>query len=123
MAYIGFSGATTLLILSTHLEDPVYAMIAMGFASFCNDLVMPGSWGACMDVGGKYAGTLSGAMNMMGNFGGVLSPICIGYILAETNNNWDLTFYVSAGVYFLGVVFWSLLDPVAPFDRAASTEA
>ncbi len=122
MAIIGFSGATTLLLLSVHLADPVYAMIAMGFASFSNDLVMPGSWGACMDVGGKYAGTLSGAMNMMGNFGGVASPLAIGYILSRTNNNWDLTFYVSAAVYFSGVIFWSLLDPVTPFDPAAATE-
>jgi ACS family glucarate transporter-like MFS transporter len=123
MAYIGFAGATTLLIVSVNLKDPLYAMIAMGFASFCNDLVMPGSWGACMDVGGKYAGTLSGAMNMMGNFGGVASPLAIGYMLARTNNNWELTFYVSAAVYFLGVVFWSLLDPVKPFDPVANPEA
>ena len=59
-------------------------MIAMGFASFSNDLAMPGAWGACMDVGGKYAGTLSGTMNMMGNFGGALSPVVIGYVL-QTN--------------------------------------
>ena len=36
------------------LYYPVFAMISMGMASFSNDLVMPGSWGACMDVGGKY---------------------------------------------------------------------
>jgi MFS transporter, ACS family, glucarate transporter len=122
MAFVGFTGATVLLITSTHLENPVWAMVAMGFASFCNDLVMPGSWGACMDVGGKYAGTLAGSMNMMGNFGGVLSPIAIGYILTVTNNNWNVTFYVSAAVYFLGTVFWALLDPVTPFDESARTD-
>jgi len=122
MAFVGFTGATVLLVTSTRLENPVWAMVAMGFASFCNDLVMPGSWGACMDVGGKYAGTLAGSMNMMGNFGGVLSPIAIGYILTVTNNNWNVTFYVSAAVYFLGTVFWALLDPVTPFDKAARTD-
>ena len=49
-------------------------MIAMGLASFVLDLTLPGSWGACMDVGGKYAGTLSGSMNMMGNIAGALHP-------------------------------------------------
>jgi MFS transporter, ACS family, glucarate transporter len=34
-----------------------------------------------MDVGGKLAGTLSGTMNMMGNFGGALYPVATGYIL------------------------------------------
>jgi sugar phosphate permease len=116
-AYIGFTGATLLLILSTNLQNPLYAMIAMGFASFSNDLVMPGSWGACMDVGGKYAGTLSGAMNMMGNLGGALSPVAIGYILATTHSNWTITFYVSAAAYFSGAFLWVFLDPVTPLER------
>jgi hypothetical protein len=48
-----FTAASLLLIVSINLKNPVSAMIAMGFASFANDLVMPGSWGACMDVGGS----------------------------------------------------------------------
>jgi MFS family permease len=117
MACIGFTGATGFLILSTFLHDPLWAMLSIGLASFSNDLVMPGSWGACMDVGGKYAGTLSGAMNMMGNFGGVVSPVVIGYILQNTGGNWDITFYVSAAVYFMGVFCWLFLDSVTPIDQ------
>ncbi len=119
LAYIGFSGAAILLVVSTRVHNPLPAMIAMGFASFCNDLVMPGSWGACMDVGGKYAGTLSGAMNMMGNLGGAVSPTIIGYMLHWTNNNWDLTFYVSASIYAVAVFLWRFLDPVTPLESPA----
>jgi MFS family permease len=100
------------------MADPVLAVVVVGFASFCNDLVMPGSWGACMDVGGKYAGTLSGAMNMMGNLGGVVSPVVIGYILTWTNRNWDVAFYVSSAVYFAGTFCWMALDPVTPLEKA-----
>jgi len=121
MAFIGFTAASLLLIVSINLKNPVSAMIAMGFASFANDLVMPGSWGACMDVGGRYAGTLSGTMNMMGNIGGAVSPMAIGYMLRWTNHNWDVTFYVSAAVYFMGSFFWLLMDPVTPLDEAEAT--
>jgi sugar phosphate permease len=121
LAYIGFTGACCLLLLSSRLEDPLLAMLAMGFASFCNDLVMPGAWGACMDVGGKYAGTLSGTMNMMGNFGGALSPTVIGFILNRTHN-WNLPFYVSAAIYFMGVFCWMFLDPVTPLDQGTPAE-
>jgi MFS transporter, ACS family, glucarate transporter len=118
MACLGFTGASVLLIVSIHLASPVAAMVAMGFASFCNDLVMPGSWGTCMDVGGKYAGTLSGTMNMMGNLGGAVSPTAISLILRWTHNSWDATFYVSAAVYFCGSFFWLLMDPVTPIEVA-----
>jgi len=121
MACVGFAGATGFLILSSLLQDPTWAMIVMGIASFSNDLVMPGSWAACMDVGGKYAGTLSGTMNMMGNLGGVCSPVVIGYILSHTNNNWGLTFYVSAAVYFAGIFFWLFLDPVTPLEAESAS--
>jgi nitrate/nitrite transporter NarK len=116
MATIGFTGASALLVVSTYLQTPLHAMLALGFASFSNDLVMPGAWGACMDVGGRYAGTLSGTMNMAGNLGGALCPVAIGYLLTWTNNNWDLTFYISAAIYFMGSIFWWLMDPVTPLD-------
>jgi MFS family permease len=91
-------------------------MIAMGVASYFNDLVMPGSWAACMDVGGKYAGTLSGTMNMVGNLGGALSAVATPFILGRMNNNWSVIFYVEAAVYFSGILFWLFLDPVTPLE-------
>jgi MFS family permease len=118
IACFGFAGASGFLVFSTTVHDPLYAMLAIGLASFCNDLVMPGAWGACMDVGGKYAGTLSGTMNMMGNVGGALSPTVIGFILDHTHN-WNIPFYVSAGIYFMGVFCWMALDPVTPLEGAA----
>jgi hypothetical protein len=53
IAYLGFTGASAFLILSTLVNDPMWAVLAIGMASFSNDLVMPGSWAAAMDVGGK----------------------------------------------------------------------
>ena len=117
IAYIGFLGAAVFLVLSTRMADSLNAMLAIGAASFFNDLVMPGSWGAAMDVGGPHAGTLSGAMNMWGNIGGALGPLMIGYILKWSGANWNLTFYVSAAVYLLGIVCWAFLDPVTPLER------
>src|SRR5215471_17597805 len=117
MAYAGFTGAAGFLVLSTRLSDPVLATLAIGMASFSNDLVMPGAWGTCMDIGGKHAGSLSGAMNMSGNIGGALSPLAIGYILDWTNHNWNLTFYVSAAIYLCGILCWMFLDPVTPIEK------
>jgi MFS family permease len=81
---------------------------------------MPGAWAAVMDVGGKYAGSLAGAMNMLGNMGGAISPLAIGYILTWSGNNWNLTFYLSAAVYLMGIVCWRFLDPVTPLEGAAT---
>ena len=73
-----------------------------------------------MDVGGKYAGTLSGSMNMMGNFAGGLAPIVVGYILKYSGHNWPATFWISAAIYFLGAICWIWIDPVTPLEQLES---
>jgi sugar phosphate permease len=122
MASLGCLASGSMLIVSVQLQEPVIAMVAMGLASFANDLAMPPSWGACMDVGGKYAGSLSGSMNMAGNLAGWVAPPLLAYILLWTDNNWSITFYVSAGVYYLGCVCWIFIDPVSPLDDEPSTK-
>jgi MFS family permease len=118
-AFIGFTGASGLLMASFYIKDPLLAMLSMGLASFCNDLVMPGSWSACMDIGGKFAGTVSGSMNMMGNFGGMVGPYVVGLILqyADPAQKWQLAFMVSAVIYFLGAICWMGIDPVTPLEK------
>lgn len=114
--FLGFTGASALLMTSFYIKDPLLAMLAMGLASFFNDLTMPGSWATCMDIGGKYAGTVSGSMNMMGNFGGMAGPFVVGYILQVTTKNWELVFAISAAVYFMGAFLWLFIDPVTPIE-------
>jgi hypothetical protein len=53
----------------------------------------------------------------MGNLGGALYPVVTGYILRQFNNNWDLPLYVSAAVYFCGILLWLTLDPVTPIEK------
>jgi ACS family glucarate transporter-like MFS transporter len=123
LAGAGFFGASILLASSAIIKDPFLAILAMGFASFCNDLVMPTSWGACMDIGKKFAGTLSGSMNMMGNFGGGLAAMVIGYILKITHHNWNAALFTAAAVYFIGIFCWLLIDPVTPIEQKIASEA
>ena len=117
---VGLACAGLLLLVSFYIRDPLIAMLVMGLASFFNDTTLPGSWAACMDVGGKYAGTVSGSMNMLGNFGGMAGPIVVGYILSPTHSttqDWQLAFFIFAAVYFFGAVCWLFTDPVTPLEE------
>jgi len=118
MASLGCLGAAVLLFVHTGVKDPLWAMIIMGLASFCNDIVLPSAWGACMDIGGRCAGTLSGSMNMMGNLAGGAAPVVAAYILRATGNNWIIPIYVMAAIYLIGVLCWILIDPVTPLEPA-----
>jgi MFS family permease len=114
VAIVGFIGASASIVGFLQIADPTRAMVLLGLAGFFNDFVMPAAWAGCMDIGGRNSGTVSGAMNMLGNIGGALSPLAIGYILTFTNNNWTVTFYVSSAIYLLGAVCWLFIDAQTP---------
>jgi MFS family permease len=122
----GQAMAGACLVAATYFETPIYAVAAIAFASFFNDLTMPGAWTACMDIGGRFTGTVSGAMNMMGNLGGFVSPIVIGYILDWTKDpvsgnatafGFNIAFYVTAALYMVGATCWLFVDSTTPLPQ------
>jgi sugar phosphate permease len=85
----------------------VYGLTASMF--FLEFTIGP-SWAVPMDTGGKYSGTVSGMMNMAGNFGGAISPIVFG-ALAQ-GGNWQAPFIVAACLLVAGAAVWAFwLDP------------
>ncbi|MDX2267319.1 MAG: MFS transporter [Bryobacter sp.] len=114
MAITGMTVAGSLLLISLTFKDPLTVVALIAMASFFNDLVMPPAWNTCMDLGGRFAGTLSGSMNMMGNFAGFAAPVVIGNVLAATNRDFTYTFYISAAAYFIGALCWLGIDSKKP---------
>jgi MFS family permease len=119
LAITGFLGASASILVFTRIDDPRQAMLVLGLAGFFNDFVMPPAWAGCMDVGGRYAGTVSGAMNTFGSIAGAVSATFVGYLLAWTSNNWTMTFYVSAAIYSLGAICWLFIDANTPIEQSA----
>jgi ACS family glucarate transporter-like MFS transporter len=118
-----FAGA--LLVLVTKLSSPTVCIGVLALASFSNDLAIAPDWAACMDVGGRFSGSVSGSMNMMGNVGSVLGPIVVGHILdaskaapnlPPTVEGYARAFYIAAVVYVVGAVAWLFIDPVTPLE-------
>jgi ACS family glucarate transporter-like MFS transporter len=137
LGFAGLCGAAVMLLASVWLRQAsgeggapslllgMASMIAVGLASFANDIALPGGWGACMDVGGRHTGSLSGSMNMMGNLGGAMPGVVVPFVLdmftpagAEAQN-WNAVFYLFAIVYVIGGVSWLFIDSTTPLEGGA----
>jgi MFS family permease len=123
IAILGYAGAGAMLLLSPYIGDPILAMIAMGLASFSLDLALVICWDTAMHIGGSFAGTVSGAMNMAGQIGGAVGPIAVGYILQYLNRDWMLVFWISAAIYFLGGICWMWIDPVTVIANSRESQS
>jgi MFS family permease len=110
LGVLGMGAAGIMLLISMQLHTPVTSVLAIGLAALCSDLAMPGAWGACMDVGGRHTGALSGSMNMMGQVGGAIAPMAVPLVLAATNNNWTINMGLFALSYFLGAICWAFIN-------------
>jgi len=85
---------------------------ALGFllvvAFFGSDLAMAPAWAAAADIGERYTGVLSGAMNMAASFMAAVESIWLGRLL--TTNNLVLPFVILACSYALGALAWLGVD-------------
>jgi sugar phosphate permease len=110
VAITGMLASAAFALLAALVEDAhtaVYCLTAGGFFLECT---IGASWAVPMDTGGKYSGTVSGMMNMFGNFGGALSPVVFGYIAQQ--GNWQAQFFIAAALLVLGSLIWGFwLDP------------
>ena len=110
VAITGLLGCAVFIVPAALTEDPYVAVGCLTAAMFFLECTIGPSWAVPMDTGGKYSGTVSGMMNMAGNFGGAISPIVFGYL--AVGDKWQAPFIVAAGLLVVGAAIWAFwIDP------------
>jgi sugar phosphate permease len=110
VAIVGLLGCVVCIVPAALVEDPYAAVYLLTGAGFFLECTIGPSWAVPMDTGGKYSGTVSGTMNMAGNFGGFLSPIVFGFLAQY--GSWQAPFIVAAALLVIGAAIWAFwLDP------------
>jgi MFS family permease len=107
---IGYTASAFVLVAVAQVENDLLAATLLALALCFQTMTISAAWAVCLDVGRKNAGVVTGFMNTVGNIGGAVGPIVVGYAVKEWNS-WTLPFYVMAGVFVLGALMWLLVDP------------
>ena len=112
-------GAVTLplsgivLLAAALVENRIAAVVLFALTLGIADLCVSACWAMCHDLGGARAGTVAGAMNTVGNIGGAISPLVVGYTV-QWWDSWTLPFFITAGVYAMGGLLTLLINPARP---------
>jgi sugar phosphate permease len=102
-------GMAGVAFLSTLWAEQVWLLaLLLTVTFFCNDLSMGPAWASCADIGERYAGTLSGAMNMIGALTGALGAKVAGRLFDQGRSEW--VFMIFSAVYILGALCWLRVD-------------
>ncbi|MFI5178896.1 MAG: MFS transporter [Vicinamibacterales bacterium] len=107
---IGIGGLTlsaVFLVIGVDAGSPGEALIGLSLAVGFLLCTEPAYWSASMDIGGAYAGTAGGVLNMAGNLGGVVStalvPVLVKYF------GWPFAFESAAALAVGGALLWLLV--------------
>jgi MFS transporter, ACS family, glucarate transporter len=114
--YLGFTAFLTCaaLVFASTLTVPAVAkalLLAMALASA--DLALGACWAAPIDIAPDHAGVMTAFMNTVGNFGGMVAPLVVGFAVQRWGS-WSFAFYVTALVYAFGAIAWLVIDPARP---------
>jgi len=70
----------------------------------------PMMFAVCLDIGGEYAGAVTGVMNTAAQIASFVSSVAFGY-LVEHYGNYDVPFYPMVALLAIGTLLWLKVDP------------
>lgn len=108
-AMAGLLGASALLAVAALTPSTAVSLAALALSFGSADLVLAVCWATCIDLGKQNAGSVAGAMNSLGQIGGMLSPWILGFLLERTGS-FTVPLLISAVYYAVSAALWLLID-------------
>ncbi len=109
---VGMTGlglSAVFLVIGINVASPAQALVGLSLAVGFLLCTEPAYWSTSMDLGGAYAGTAGGIMNMAGNLGGVVSTALVPILVSHFG--WPFAFFSAAGCALVGAALWLLVRP------------
>ena len=81
--------------------------ITMALAAL--ELTVAVSWAICLDIGGEFTGSVSAVMNTLGNLGGAVAAVVIGYL--STLLGWNWPFLTASCLCIMAALLATRINP------------
>jgi sugar phosphate permease len=115
-------GAAGLLMLaSLAIENKTLALLALALSFAASDFMLPNCWAVCLDIGKRYAGTVTGAMNMAGQMGAAIAAAAYGDLVGQ--HGWNLPLIGLAALSLVSAALWLVIDPARQLVREEAPSA
>jgi len=118
-AMLGFALAAVTLLPAPFMHSPGWFIACFALATFGLDLTVSPSWTVCCDVGGRYSGTLSAAMNTAGALGSLASSLLFPLFIGRVEYI-RIYFYIAAFLNIVALLGWKYIEPSKGLTEDAS---
>lgn len=112
----GFLLAATALALLSRAGTVEMAVALFTIATFGTEMTISPSWAFCIDLGGGRSGSVSGAMNMVGNLGAFVSASAFPALARWNGGDAGLYFLLAATLNLTSALLWLRMPLAKPAD-------
>ncbi len=95
--------------LGTHVGDARLASVVLAGGAGALYLSQSAFWSVSSDIGGRSAGSVSGLMNMGGQFGGATTASLTPFLAKHFG--WEMSFWAAAGFCLVSAGAWLMVNP------------
>ncbi len=117
---LGSAALFTVAILFTQekLLTLIFLSLLYGGITFQQPIV----FAVGLDIGGKYAGAVTGSMNTAAQLGSLVSSVMFGY-LVNRYGSYNLPFIPMAALLLVGALLWFKIDPTRELITEAQADS
>lgn len=119
---VGLGASAFFMLMTALVEDKIAAVLLLSLAYAGSDFMLPVAWAVCLDVGRKYAGAVTGAMNTAGQVGSFVSAVAFGY-LVRAFGSYNAPLIPMAAMLAISAALWLRIDPAEELVPEAPVEA
>jgi MFS family permease len=119
---VGLPLASMAIAVAIATPSPRLSVLGLSLGAGLSALAVAPAWAACLDMGGRHAGVVTGTMNTFGNLGGASSPVVIGLCLQRWGA-WNAPLLTVAALYLLAAACWLAIDADQPIVTARTPPA
>lgn len=113
MGVSGLALSSVFMFLAAFIPGKVQVFVFLSLCFGVLDMMLPSAWAVCLDVGKKYSGAVSGAMNTAGNIGGFVCASMFGYLVKATGD-YNFPLFIISGMLILSALLFSFIDASKP---------
>lgn len=98
------------ILAARPITDATLAVAIFSLGAVVSSFAAPCAYAITIDMGGRHVAPVFATMNMVGNFGAMLFPMVVPWVVGA-DRDWDRVLVMFAGIHVTAAVFWAFLDP------------
>ncbi|MBI3470948.1 MAG: MFS transporter [Candidatus Solibacter usitatus] len=111
VAIFGLGCAALFTVATILTKDKYVALVFLALSYAGSDFMLPTAWAVCLDVGKKYAGAVTGAMNTAGQIGSTISSVLFGYLVTYAGGDYNFPLIPMTVMLTVSALLWLKIDP------------